>query len=79
MPWLNNATVTMAGPAENGTVYAAIIPADNSFHRWFILEPTMEKEMLATALTAVSTGKKVLTNLSSTDAYSTVNRLYVKG
>jgi hypothetical protein len=33
--------------------------------------------MLATALTAISGGKLVTTNLTATAPYSTINRLYV--
>lgn len=79
MPWLDNVTVTKTGPAENGTVYAALRPADNAWHRWFVLHSSFENEMLATALTAVAGGKKVQVHLSSTDSYGIVNRMYVKG
>jgi hypothetical protein len=78
MPWLDNVTVTKAGPAENGVIYVALRPSDNSFHRWFEAEPSIEKEMLAAALTAVSAGKKVQVYLTSTTAYSTIRRMYVK-
>ena len=78
MPWLDNVTVTKAGPAENGTVYAALIPSDSSWHRWFILDPAHEDRMLAAALTAVAGGKKAQVYLTGTASYSTVNRLYVK-
>ena len=78
MPWLDNVTVTKTGPAENGTMYVALRPADNSFHRWFIMEPSVEKEMLATALTAVAGAKKVQCYLTTTDSYGTVRRMYVK-
>lgn len=77
MPWVE-CNVTRAGPAENGTIYIALKAKDNSFHRWFKAVPAMEREMLATALTAISTGNDVTTNLSSTQAYSTINRLYVR-
>ena len=77
MPWLNNVSVTRAGPAENGTIYMALRPADNSFHRWFQAEPAVADEMLATALTAVAGGKKVQVNLTGTTSYSTVRRMYV--
>jgi hypothetical protein len=76
MPWAT-CDVTQAGPAENGTIYIALHATDNSFHNWFVAVPQMEREMLATALTAVSTGKRVTTFVTDTAAYSTINRLYV--
>ena len=78
MPWVD-CSVTRAGPAENGTVYIALRAKDNSFHNWFKAVPAMEREMLATALTAISTGNDVTTSLSATGPYSTINRLYVRG
>ena len=78
MPWLDNVTLTRAGPADNGIVYLALRPSDNSWHRWFKAEPSIKKEMLASALTAVSGGKKVQVFVTSTNAYSTVKRLYIK-
>lgn len=78
MPWVE-CSVTRAGPAENGTVYIALRAKDNSFHNWFVAVPAVEREMLATALTAISTGRDVTTSLTATSAYSTVNRLYVRG
>lgn len=77
MPWVE-CNVTRAGPAENGTIYVALKAKDNSFHNWFVAVPAMEREMLATALTAISTGNGVTASLSATTAYSTVNRLYVR-
>lgn len=77
MPWLNNATVTKAGPAETGVIYIALKPSDNSWHRWFKANPSIDKEMLAAALTAVGTGKKVQVSVTGTASYSTINRLYV--
>ena len=75
MPW-TTCDVTQAG-AENGTIYIALRASDNSFHNWFVAVPQMEREMLATALTAISTSKRVNTYLTDTAAYSTINRLYV--
>lgn len=77
MPWLSNATVTKAGPAENGVIYIALKPSDGSWHRWFEANPAIEKEMLAAALTAVGTGKKVQVAVTDVTQYSTINRLYV--
>jgi len=77
MPWLNNATITKAGPAENGVIYIALRPSDGSWHRWFEANSSIEKELLATALTAVGTGKKAQVAVTGTTQYSTINRLYV--
>ena len=77
MPWFT-CDVTRAGPAENGTIYLGLRDVGGTFpSRWFQAVPQMEKEMLATALTAVSTGKRVRTSIADTAAYSTVNRLYI--
>ena len=78
MPWLDDVAVTKTGPAEDGTMYVALRPSDNSFHRWFKLESAVEKEMLATALTAVAGAKKVQCYLTTTNSYGTVRRMYVK-
>ncbi len=77
MPWVM-CDVTQAGPAENGTIYIALHATDNSFHHWFVAVPQMEREMLATALTAISSSKQVNTFLTGTAAYSTINRLYIQ-
>lgn len=78
MPWLDNTTVTKAGPANNGTIYVAIKPADNSWHRWFKADPSIEKEILAAALTAVSGKKKAQVLVSTTDSYGIIQRFYPK-
>ena len=70
--------VTRAGAAENGTIYIALRALDNSFHNWFVAVPAMEREMLATALSAISGAKSVQTWLTDTAPYSTINRLYIR-
>lgn len=77
MPWVN-CEVTKTGPNENGVIYIALRADDGSFHRWFKAASGMKKEMLATALTAISTSKKVQVFLTDTVAYSWVNALYVR-
>jgi hypothetical protein len=76
MPWVD-CQVTRAGPAENGTIYIALKANDNSFHHWFQANQSMEKEMLATALAALSMDKGVTTLLTDTVQYSEIQRLYV--
>ncbi len=70
--------VLQAGPAENGKVYVALRSTDGSFYRWFSANTSFNKEMLATALTAIGTAKRVRVNLTSTSAYSTINRMYIQ-
>lgn len=71
-------TVRRAGPAENGTIYVALSDNDGAFgSTWFRAEPAVDKEMLATALTAISAGKNVTARLSDVAAYSVLERLYV--
>ncbi|MGI9598201.1 MAG: hypothetical protein ACR2QK_18705 [Acidimicrobiales bacterium] len=78
MPWLDDVTVTKAGPAENGVIYVALKPADDSWHRWFQAHSSFEREILASALTAVSGSKKAQVRLTSTNSYGTIERFYVK-
>ena len=78
MPWLDNVTVLKAGPADDGKIYVALRPADNSFQRWFVAVPVVQKEMLASALTALSGGKKVQVYLSTTAENGIIRRMYVK-
>jgi hypothetical protein len=66
-----------AGPAEDGTIYIALRATDGSFNNWFSAVPAMKKEMLATALSAMSMGKGVTASVTATTPYSVINRLYV--
>jgi hypothetical protein len=45
--------------------------------RWFKAADVVKKEMLATALAAMSTGRHVSALVTSTVEYSTINRLYI--
>ena len=76
MPWVR-CTVERAGPAENGVIYIALRATDNSFNNWYQAVTSMKKEMLATALTAITTDKEVDAFITNTAAYSIINRLYV--
>jgi hypothetical protein len=69
--------VTQAGPAEDGTIFIALKDAGGTFNCWFSAVPAMKKEMLATALSAISTGKSVNAYVTDTVAYSVINRLYL--
>ena len=76
--WVN-CKVTSTGPAEDGTVFIGLrsINANPPFSAWFVAVESQKKEMLATALTAISTGNTVSTLLTDSKQYSTINRLYV--
>jgi hypothetical protein len=76
MPWVR-CTVERAGPADDGTIYIALRATDNSFNNWYSAGPAVKKEMLATALTAISLQKEVDAFISDVAPYSTINRLYV--
>jgi hypothetical protein len=57
----------------------ALKAIDGSFERWFQAFPAMQKEMLATALCAMSTGMRVEAALpDSLQEYSVIERLYVR-
>jgi len=76
--WFNFA-VNMTGPAEDGNIYIHLRELDHSaFDRWYSAVPGMKREMLATALTAITTGKSCSALLTSTDEYGVINRLYVR-
>jgi hypothetical protein len=76
--------VTAAGPIENGSVYIALKGINETtgvveFENWFRAFPSMQKEMLATALCALSTGKRVLAGLPDNLApESVIERLYLR-
>lgn len=76
MPWVR-CTVERAGPAEDGNIYIALRATDNSFNNWYSAVPAMRKEMLATALTAISLVKEVDASITDVAPYSMINRLYV--
>lgn len=46
--------------------------------QWFIADPTVEKEMLAVALTAIVNNKIVRAYIDSPTPYSVVRNLYLK-
>jgi hypothetical protein len=77
MPW-TFCTVERAGPAEDGVVYIALRSTDGAFNHWFQAEPSIKKEMLATALVAISTDKNVHAAVTDVTEYSTIQRLYVQ-
>lgn len=76
--WFNQCQVTMAGPAENGTIYIALQEPHGLFGGWYVAHESVKREMLQVALTALQTGKKVQVYLDGTDVYSTIYRLYLQ-
>jgi hypothetical protein len=69
--------VMWTGPIENGEVYILLREVGGQFERWYSPVSQVRKEMLATALTAITTGFRVSAALSTTDEYGTIERLYV--
>jgi hypothetical protein len=79
MAW-KTCEVQQAGPIENGTIQIALKATDGSFGsgRWFVAFPGMQKEMLATALCAISTGMPVDAALpDNLQEGSQIERLYI--
>lgn len=69
--------VEKVGPADDGRVFFYLNDSGGRFVRWFIAPDGIKREMLATALTAISTGKFVDVLLSSTVEYSESHRMYL--
>ena len=70
--------VQLAGPAEDGKIYIHLKDELGAFESWFFAYDSIKQEMLATALTAISTGFPVSAALTSSDEYSQIERLYIK-
>ena len=71
--------VGSAGPAENGNIYILLKDVAGAFpFQWYYAVSNERKEMLATALAAITSGFKVSAYLVSKDAYSQISRLYVQ-
>jgi hypothetical protein len=69
--------VTKAGPADDSKIYIRLAEKQGAWDRWFAAIEAFEKEMLATALTAISTDNEVDVLLETTDEYGRIMRLYV--
>lgn len=72
-----NCLVMWTGPAEDGTVFIFLHERNGAFDRWYRAVEVSKREMLATALTAITTGTPVAALLTTSDEYGTINRLYV--
>jgi hypothetical protein len=74
--WLT-CTVVQVGCGYNNT-FLNLTDAGSAFSgRWFLADPTSYKEILATALTAVTAGKTVLVNVSALEEYSIIVAIYM--
>ncbi len=70
--------VGAAGPAEDGTIYIQLRDVGGAFPlHWYYAVSNERKEMLATALAAITSGFRVSAYLVSKDEYSQINRLYI--
>jgi hypothetical protein len=77
-----NCQVKMAGAAGGPNTYIALSHASSTpafTGRWFTANSSEQKEMLATALAAMSSNVQVKAYLSSTVAYSTIGSMYMMG
>lgn len=77
-----NCEVKMAGPTAGTKTYMTLSHASSTPEftgRWFTATSGKQKEMLATALAAMSNMVQVRAHLSSTGQYSTINSMYMMG
>lgn len=70
--------VERVGPSEDGNINVWLTDQGGKFSHWFVAMAAMKREILSTALTAISTGLPVDAAVSSTDEYSQLNRIYVR-
>jgi hypothetical protein len=72
--------VRRAGASDDGDVYIHLKRRPGrgtTFDWWFKAAPSKRREMLATALTAITTGLRVDAYLDDTNQYETIQRLYI--
>jgi hypothetical protein len=71
--------VSQTGPSENGEVYVNLTEKGGAFqNRWFIATPSKRREILATALAAITTGFNVNVGLDSPAADSSqIHDMYI--
>ena len=71
--------VIRAGPGGDGSIYIMLRDKAAAFDStWFVALPAQQKEMLATALTAVTTGLSVRASLDAITENTQINRLYIQ-
>jgi hypothetical protein len=76
--WVDG-TVTYAGVAEDGTIYIQLSVPQHPFIRVYSATPLARKEMLATALAALTSCRPVKAMLTTYSQYGVIQRLYVVG
>ncbi len=70
--------VDKAGPASPDQVLVSLSDVAGSFaNRWFVADAAVQKEILATALTAIATEKRAQVLVSDPAAMSTILRFYL--
>jgi hypothetical protein len=69
--------VVKAGAAANGKTYIWLREQSGAFNTWFIAHPATAKEMLATALVAISMGLSVEVVLTATEMNTVLLGIYV--
>jgi hypothetical protein len=73
-----NCQVGATGPASDvNLVCIWLTDLNGQFDGWYVSDPTLKEDALATALTAIATGNPVTVSLNTTDQYGTVQRIYI--
>jgi hypothetical protein len=76
--WFNCEVVRVGAAAVDNNVYIRLRPLGGEFPpRAFIAAPNIKRELLATALTAISIQLHVNAYIEARDEYSELYRLYV--
>jgi hypothetical protein len=76
--WVNSEVVRAGAADENSTIFIRLRPLGGEFSaRWFVAATPVKREMLATALTAITTALRVNAHIEARAEYSTLHRLYV--
>ena len=70
--------VMQAGPIENGQIWILLREKGGQFEQWYAAVSIVQKEILAVALTAMTTGFRVAAALTTTDEGGPIERLYIK-
>jgi hypothetical protein len=70
-------TVTAAGAAEDGNIYIELREENLRFWGLYSAVASQRREILATALTAISTQTPVIARLTTTDDFGTIDYLFI--
>jgi hypothetical protein len=62
---------------DDSKIYIRLAEKQGAWERWFSATEAFEKEMLATGLTAISTGNEVDVQLEAINEYGRIMRLYI--